>query len=346
MSADRAPDKPSKLRRAWQLVLLLAIWRSNRRHKPQAQPAGDTALSQDVDPSSRHVGADSAAELIVSGLFLVSMVCGFAFAVLLILDHNTQLLGLTMGGALVSAGVALALASRRVVPQETAVEERIPFERDTSASDESAEEIRGGAEGITRRRMLAAAAGAAGAGVTAAVAVPVVALGPGLTSQLSRTPWHAGRRLVDDTGRPIAAAGVPIRAFLTAFPEGADATEKEQLTAPLVVIRVDPSMLRLPKDRAHWAPRGIMAFSKICTHAGCAISLFRAPLNPSTAPSPALVCPCHYSTFDVLDGGSVEFGPAGRPLPQLPLVIDGAGNLRAGGPMSGPVGPSWWGDPR
>ena len=78
---------------------------------------------------------------------------------------------------------------------------------------------------------------------------------------------------------------------------------------------------------------------------GCAISLFRSPLSPTTqSRGPALVCPCHYSTFDVLDGGSVEFGPAGRALPQLPLQIDASGALTAAGPMSGPVGPSWWGD--
>ncbi len=113
-----------------------------------------------------------------------------------------------------------------------------------------------------------------------------------------------------------------------------------------MVVRVDPATLRLPAERAGWAPQGILAYSKICTHAACAISLFRDPLSPSTeSKGPALVCPCHYSTFDVLDGGSVEFGPAGRPLPQLPLTIDSAGVLRAAGPMSGPVGPSWWGDP-
>jgi ubiquinol-cytochrome c reductase iron-sulfur subunit len=55
------------------------------------------------------------------------------------------------------------------------------------------------------------------------------------------------------------------------------------------------------------------------------------------------VCPCHYSTFDVATGGTVLFGPAGRPLPQLPLLIDGARGLRAAGNFSGPVGPSWWG---
>jgi ubiquinol-cytochrome c reductase iron-sulfur subunit len=66
-------------------------------------------------------------------------------------------------------------------------------------------------------------------------------------------------------------------------------------------------------------------------------------MYPPVEPSPALVCPCHYSTFDVADGGNVLFGPAGRALPQLPLMIDRRGRLRAGGNFSGPVGPSWWG---
>jgi ubiquinol-cytochrome c reductase iron-sulfur subunit len=86
-----------------------------------------------------------------------------------------------------------------------------------------------------------------------------------------------------------------------------------------------------------------VAYSKICTHAGCAISLYRAPLFQPDEPKPALVCPCHYSTFDPARAGHVEFGPAGRPLPQLPLIVDSAGHLRAGGNYSGKVGPSWSG---
>jgi ubiquinol-cytochrome c reductase iron-sulfur subunit len=39
----------------------------------------------------------------------------------------------------------------------------------------------------------------------------------------------------------------------------------------------------------------------------------------------------------------VIFGPAGRDLPQLPLMIDRQGNLRAAGNFSGPPGASWWG---
>jgi ubiquinol-cytochrome c reductase iron-sulfur subunit len=133
---------------------------------------------------------------------------------------------------------------------------------------------------------------------------------------------------------------VDLGSFITAFPQGADMRE---LGSPVVVVRVDPAALRLPAGRADWAPEGLVAYSKICTHAGCAVSLYRSPLDQQTArQGPALVCPCHYSTFDVLQGASVEFGPAGRPLPQLPLSIRADGVLIAGGGFSGPIGPSWW----
>ena len=68
-----------------------------------------------------------------------------------------------------------------------------------------------------------------------------------------------------------------------------------------------------------------------------------SPLFPPVDEPPGLVCPCHYSTFDPATGGTVVYGPAGRPLPQLPLMVDRRGNLRAAGNYSGPVGPSWWG---
>src|SRR5204863_6030943 len=120
--------------------------------------------------------------------------------------------------------------------------------------------------------------------------------------------------------------------FYTAFPEGAD---KEELGSPVVVVRREPAQIR---EHRAWAPEGIVAYSKICTHAGCAIALYRKPTFPEVQPRPALICPCHYSTFDPADGGSVLFGPAGRDLPQLPLEIDEMGELRAGGNFSGPVG--------
>jgi ubiquinol-cytochrome c reductase iron-sulfur subunit len=111
----------------------------------------------------------------------------------------------------------------------------------------------------------------------------------------------------------------------------------------VVVCAVDPRQLHPPPGRGGWDVNGVQAFSKICTHAGCAVAMLRYPLYGQAGPGPALVCPCHYSTFDVLHGAAVEFGPAGRPLPQLPLRLADDGSLEAAGSMSGPVGPAWWG---
>jgi ubiquinol-cytochrome c reductase iron-sulfur subunit len=329
------------MNRVWKAIVMFVLWRTGGLHARGQQP--------EVDPSERHTGAPAWAELLVVAVLLLVPVAALAFVALFVLDPNTQLLGLALGAALALLACALVLAGRWLVPQETKVEQR-PRLADPDAAHEVIGQAAGGMEGITRRRLLAGAAGVAGAGLAAAAVIPVAALGPGLEEQLRRTPWRAGRALVDEEGNPMLAADIIERSFQTAFPQGvgtaAEGGGQDDLGSPVVVVRVDPATLRLPAERAGWAPQGILAYSKICTHAACAISLFRDPLSPSTeSKGPALVCPCHYSTFDVLDGGSVEFGPAGRPLPQLPLTIDSAGVLRAAGPMSGPVGPSWWGDP-
>ncbi len=336
---EPADKRGGVLHRLGQAVLMLTLWRLGALRRGCGLPEEDRR----ENPSRRETGAPDWAERLVPALLALTALAGFGFLALFILDPSTRLLGLCLGAALALLAGALILAGRRLVPQETKVEDR-PRHGDPEAVEQVSEQARAGLEGITRRRLIAGAAGVAGAGLTAAVAIPVVALGPGIERQLSDTPWHPGRALVDDEGNPILAANVNEGSFLTAFPENAD---KDDLGSPVVVVRVDPATLELPPGRASWAPRGILAYSKICTHAACAISLFRSPLSPTTqSRGPALVCPCHYSTFDVLDGGSVEFGPAGRPLPQLPLRIDASGALRAAGRMSGPVGPSWWGDSR
>ncbi len=319
--------------RIWKTIVMFWVWRTGGLRR--------RAAHDEHDPSGRHAGAPAWAERLVALVLLLVPAAALAFVALFVLHPDTQLLGLALGAALALLAAALVLAGRWLVPQETKVEQR-PRLADPETARQVREQAAAGVEGITRRRLLAGAAGAAGAGLTAAVAIPLGALDPGLEEQLRRTPWHGGRALVDEQGKPILAADVVERSFVTAFPQNAD---REDLGSPVVLVRVNPTTLKLPAERAGWAPEGILAYSKICTHAACAISLFRDPLSPSTeSRGPALVCPCHYSTFDVLDGGSVEFGPAGRSLPQLPLRIDGAGVLRAAGPMSGPVGPSWWGD--
>src|SRR6185437_3210212 len=79
-----------------------------------------------------------------------------------------------------------------------------------------------------------------------------------------------------------------------------------------------------------WAPEGYVAYSKVCTHAGCPVGLYEQQLE-------LLVCPCHQSMFNVRNGAIPEFGPAPRPLPQLALMFNDDGHLAAQGPF-GPVG--------
>jgi ubiquinol-cytochrome c reductase iron-sulfur subunit len=221
------------------------------------------------------------------------------------------------------------------------IEEEYPPEGHPQEQEEVAEIVRESGSRITRKRLLMGAGAAAGGALGVAVLTPALSLGPlWYTDPLYRTPWRRGVRLVDDAGKPISAAAIEQETYYTAYPEGAD---KEDIASPVVVVRLDPAALRLPSERSQWAPDGILAYSKVCTHAGCAVALYRKPTFPDVEPRPALVCPCHYSTFDPATGGSVIYGPAGRSLPQLPLMVDPDGILAAGGNYSGPVGPSWWG---
>ncbi len=324
----------SLLGRLFALVALIRAWLRRREPPPPTRPP-------EPDPSEREVTHDRRAETIVAALGWGASACAVAFLVLYIVWDDTQALGLTAGLALVLVAAALMVASARVVPQETAVEQREPLDAGPEEHEEVARRIRAAGEGISRRGLLAGAAGASAIGLGVIVVTPVASLGPTVAGRLDSSPWRRGRRLVDEEDRPLRADELEVGSFLTSFPQGAD---KSGLGSAVIVVRVRPDEVRLTGRRAGWAPEGILAYSKICTHAGCAVSEFRYPLFPQgSGNSPALVCPCHYSTFDVTDGGTVRFGPAGRALPQLPLAIDAEGVLRATGPLSGPPGPAWWG---
>jgi ubiquinol-cytochrome c reductase iron-sulfur subunit len=285
-------------------------------------------------------------ELLVAALLGGAALAACGFVVVYVVDLDTQLLGLGLGLALVALAAAAIVAGRALVSQEERTEDRPEFtdpDRRALAEREARElhdTVAGGVEGISRRRLLGTAAGAAGAAMGAAIVVPLASLGPSVNDRLRESPWADGVSLVDENGLAVPADHLETGSFLTAFAHGSD---REALASSVVVVRVEAGKLSLPADRESWAPRGILAFSKICTHAGCAVNLFRSPLYPPRTPGPALVCPCHYSTFDVLHGGTVVFGPAGRPLPQLPLRIDSRGMLIAAGPLSGNVGPAWSG---
>jgi ubiquinol-cytochrome c reductase iron-sulfur subunit len=284
--------------------------------------------------------ADPAAELVVIALLLLTAAGAAFFVVAYAVGWSTQVLGGALGGTLALLALALGVIAHRLVVEEEIAEDYPPPE---NPEEQAAvlQIVHESGSRITRRRMLGAAGGLAGAALGAAFVAPAVSLGPLFeTSKLNETPWRRGRRLVDENGRPWSADQIGTGTFYTAFPEGAD---QDAIASPLILVKLDPADIRLPPERRAWAPEGILAYSKICTHAGCAIALYRNPLFDRVEPGHALVCPCHYSTFDPATGGTVLFGPAGRPLPQLPLTIAADRGLRAAGNFSGPVGPGWWG---
>ena len=287
--------------------------------------------------------ADPRSELVVLGLIGFGTVCAIAFVAVYAIDSipdQTQYLGLSLGLALLGFAAALIVLAKRLIVTEE-LEEDYPAIEHREEQDVILQTVADSGSRFTRGGLLKLAAAAAGTSLGVAVLVPLASMGPILDmTPFYTTPWRRGRRLVDQNGRPYRASDIQEEAFYTAFPNGAD---PENIGSPLIVVRLKPSELHLPPALRSYPADGIVAYSKICTHAGCAISLYRTPLFPPYDPSPALVCPCHYSTFNPATGGSVTFGPAGRKLPMLPLEIDRSGSLRAGGNFDSPVGPSWWG---
>ena len=161
--------------------------------------------------------------------------------------------------------------------------------------------------------------------------LPAFSLGPHPTRELFETAWRKGSRVVGSDGRPIRPDQLTTDTVQTVFPEGNVGHADSQT----LLIKLRPEDLQLAADRQAWEPDGVVGYSKICTHAGCPVGLYRAEDH-------SLLCPCHQSTFDVLRGAVPTFGPAARPLPQLPLEVDSEGFLVARSDYAEPVGPSFW----
>jgi ubiquinol-cytochrome c reductase iron-sulfur subunit len=318
-------------------LALLAVINGLRRRRARVE-ARDAASREPIVPPGR--GAPRA-ELAVALLLFAAAVFSAGFVVVFAIDslgNRTQLYGITLGGALALLAAALITAGKHLVSQDE-VEDAYHDPEHPDEQESVARIVEESGSRLTRKKLLITAGGAAGAAVGLAAITPVLSLGPLLdTDELRRTPWRRGLRLIGEDGKPLFADQVEEETFYTAFPEHAD---HDLIGAPVVVVRLAPAQLKLPPERARWAPLGIVAFSKVCTHAGCAIALYRKPTFAPTQPRPALICPCHYSTFDPARGGEVIFGPAGRPLPQLPLAVGPDGALRAGGNFSGQVGPAY-----
>ena len=156
---------------------------------------------------------------------------------------------------------------------------------------------------------------------------------------LKRTIWDKGVRLTrDPDGTPIKASDVTLGSVFHVIPEGLNETEhklEEKAKAAVLLMRLDPTILEISPGRENWSYQGIVAYSKICTHVGCPVALYEQQTHH-------LLCPCHQSQFDITKEAAVIFGPAKRPLPQLPIAVDDEGYLVARSDFTEPVGPSFW----
>ena len=164
-------------------------------------------------------------------------------------------------------------------------------------------------------------------------------LGPLPKKQLETTSWAAGTRLVTDPGdRPLRPEDLEVGSVaqvLPALAQGEERTLENIGKDAVLLIRLRPEEFQLDSKRLSWTHDGIIAFSKICSHMGCAVALYEQQTKH-------LLCPCHQSTFDVTRAAKVIFGPAARPLPQLAITVDSEGYLVAQQGFTEPIGPSFW----
>ena len=268
-------------------------------------------------------------ERLVAGAFAATMLTGLALLVVYAMGGWTQLEGVLLAICLGSLGVGIVVWAQELMHPRIAIEERHPLATADSvpALSETLEEE----AGFSRRTLLVRLLLGAIGGLAAALAIPALSLGPAPGRELFTTSWAPGRRLVGLDGVPVRARDLEVGSLATVFPEGDEGSAQSQT----LIIRVPPDALQLSPDRKASAPAGYIAYSKVCTHAGCPVGLYRADEH-------MLICPCHQSTFDVLRGAVPVFGPAARALPQLPIAMAEDGTFTALGDFPEPVGPAFW----
>jgi ubiquinol-cytochrome c reductase iron-sulfur subunit len=250
----------------------------------------------------------------------------------------TPLLGAFMGLSLLCVGVGLVLFTKKLLPHETAVQDKHEgalFDRMTAGAT-----LVSGLHnsGLARRKLITRSLGFMAGGIGLMLIAPVGGMikNPNKGNPLGQTSWRKGVRLVRADGSPIRPADQEPGSLETVFP--AVPQGNKQSDASTMLIRLRPEQLAEYRPRQGQENFGFgdyVAFSKICTHAGCPVSLYEQETS-------RILCPCHQSQFDVTQGAKPVFGPAVRSLPQLPITVDGDGFFVARSDYIEAVGPSYW----
>jgi ubiquinol-cytochrome c reductase iron-sulfur subunit len=306
---------------------------------------------QDIDEK-----AAKSSERTVALLFTVSMLATIAFIASFVIfpvdkivyiwpvGHISALnfaLGMTLGVALFAIGAGAVHWARTLMSDVETAAERHPIEADPETKAQVLADFAQGAQEsqLGRRKLIRNTMFGALALVPLSGVMLLRDLGPLPEDKLRHTLWSKGMLIINqNTNQPLRPEDVAVGSLTFAVPDGLEETQsdyQEQIAkAALMIVRLAPEDIKDKRER-DWAHQGIVAFSKICTHVGCPISLYEQQTHH-------VLCPCHQSTFDLSDGARVIFGPAGHALPQLRISVNNQGYLEALGDFEEPVGPSFW----
>jgi ubiquinol-cytochrome c reductase iron-sulfur subunit len=311
------------------------------------EPDGGKVAPRELPADPADLRKAKAAERLVAALFILAMLAGIGFIAAYIglpagsMDAVLRS-NLALGGSMSVAFLGLAFGAtiwvRHLMPDVELTEARKPLASPAADRAAFAETFAEGADAsqfvkrpLLRRTLIAA---------TLPIAVaPIVLLrdmGPLPGTSLRHTVWRNGVRLMEDvTYTPIRPADFSSPGgMITVIPEGYEYDDDALAKAATIIIKFRPGQLQ-PPTVLNWTVDGIVAYSKICTHVGCPVSLYEQTTHH-------ILCPCHQSTFNAPKGAEVVFGPAARPLPQLPITTDAEGYLVASSDYHEPVGPSFW----
>ncbi|MER7763331.1 Rieske 2Fe-2S domain-containing protein [Streptomyces sp. NPDC097619] len=250
-------------------------------------------------------------------------------------------LGLTLGLALFCIGAGAVHWSRTLMSDVEIADERHPIAAEPEVKEKLLSDFADGVKesDIGRRKLIRNTMLGAMAMVPLAGVVLLRDLGPLPEDKLRKTLWAKGKLLINqNTMEPLRPEDVAVGSLTFAMPEGLEEDQHDYMSqiakAALMIVRIQPENIK-DKKELEWSHEGIVAYSKICTHVGCPISLYEQQTHH-------VLCPCHQSTFDLSDGARVIFGPAGHALPQLRIGVNDEGFLEALGDFEEPVGPAFW----
>jgi ubiquinol-cytochrome c reductase iron-sulfur subunit len=298
---------------------------------PDGGPGEKTPPAPDETPGDRPPLGMRGTEVAIAIGFAAAIAGAIGLAVCYGLGGQPQVEGVLLFVTLGGIGFGIAAWGKYLMPNGPFEQAREPMTSTAVERESAMESIERGTEELGRRRFLRRLLVGSFGALGVALLFPIKSLGPNPDGELQHTSWFKGSRLLDTNGNAVRPGDVAVGGVVTVFPESAVGDANSQT---LLIHVADTPVVTRP-GRETWSPMGYLAFSKVCTHAGCPVGLYEHRTEQ-------LLCPCHQSLFDVPRGALPVFGPAPRSLPQLPLALSTDGYLIAQSDYLEPIGPTFW----